>query len=575
MRPPKRTSIALLALLLSAPLLAETSPAQAGAAKAPSTTPRLPLGPANLPETRTVDQLAPGLNLTTITRGQADPAHEFWSIGVNLPVGEVLPDPDPDADQGSLATLDKAQAVKTQIAESPSVAAVLAAKGQDWQPRVEAVDWAPKMRDYRGGLAGYTLRVGKYATAPTAADPVFAALLAAHFKVFAVYTGQDGRPGNTGPWVVRVLTMDPRRFKGSVASTVGDAVSGQETTSAMAQKAGAIYATNGGFFSISPNDGTPGVPAGLSVVNGKVETAAVNGRVALILGRSGKGPRIEALSSHYTVSVGGSKHLLDALNRPAGVIRNCGGVGGDVPTQRPVQDFTCTDPDEVVAITPAYGIAPPAGAGVEALVSPSGRVTAVRARTGAAVPAGYTVLQAIGADATWLSKHARIGARVCLTTTVKDDRNRTVRFGSGDSVVNGGPLLVRNGRVDVDINAEGMVHENPALGLPTSALGAAFGYNWFIRDNPRTGAGIDAAGRLLLVQVDGRQDTLSQGLSIQAFAEVMRSLGSVQAINLDGGGSSATVINGRLVSSPSDVDSTGTHTERKDGDAIVVVPSSR
>lgn len=569
MRPPKRLSVVLLALLVTTPLLLEMSPAQA----VPDTSrpvAQLPLGPKNLPETRSQEQLAPGLTLTTITRGRSDPAHEFWSIGVNLPVGEVLPDPDPDADQGSLATLDKARAVQAQILENPTVAAVLAAKG--WQPRVEAVDWAPKMSDYPGGLAGYTLRVGRYGTAPTAADPMFAALVAAHFKVFAVYTGQDGRPDNTGPWVVRVLTMDPRRFRGSVASTVGDAVSGQETTSAMAQKASAIYATNGGFFSINPADGTPGVPAGLSVVNGEVQTAATNGRVSLILGRSGKLPSIAKLSSRYTLSVGGTTHLLDALNRPPGVIRNCGGVGGDVPTQQPVQDFTCTDPDEVVAFTPEYGIASPVGAGVEALVNPSGRVTEVRARTGAAVPSGYTLLQAIGTDSTWLSAHATIGARVKLTTTIRDDdRGRTVHFEPTDSVINGGPRLVRNGRVDVDINAEGMVHENPALGLPTSGLGAAFGYNWFIRDNPRTGAGIDAAGRLLLVQVDGRQDALSQGVSIQAFAEVMRSLGAVQAINLDGGGSSATVVNGQLVSSPSDVDSTGKHIERRDGDAIVIV----
>ncbi len=53
----------------------------------------------------------------------------------------------------------------------------------------------------------------------------------------------------------------------------------------------------------------------------------------------------------------------------------------------------------------------------------------------------------------------------------------------------------------------------------------------------------------------------------------MKSLGSVEAINLDGGGSSATVINGKLVSSPSDKDSAGNPLERKDGDAIVVVPS--
>jgi exopolysaccharide biosynthesis protein len=82
---------------------------------------------------------------------------------------------------------------------------------------------------------------------------------------------------------------------------------------------------------------------------------------------------------------------------------------------------------------------------------------------------------------------------------------------------------------------------------------------------------VDARGRLVIVEVDGRQDKVSQGLSIDALAHVMRSLGCVEAINLDGGGSSAAVVNGTLVSSPSDVVA-GARVERKVAEAIVVVP---
>jgi hypothetical protein len=371
-----------------------------------------------------------------------------------------------------------------------------------------------------------------------------------------------------------VLTLDPRVFHGHVSSTVGDAVSGQETTSAMARKAGALYAVNGGFFTISPLDGTPGVPAGLSVVSGDVLTTATNGRVALVLGEGGLRTRIARLNSRYTIRFGAAAHLLDGLNRPPGVIRNCGGVGGDTPTQRPVQDFTCTDPDEVVALTPRYGAMPPAGPGVEAVVGPNGRVTALRPRTGAAVPPGDTLVQAIGADAIWLAAHATPGTRMVLDTTVVDEQGRPVHFGPLDSVVNGGPQLLAGGQIAVNPGPDGLAHEDPALGLPDSALGAGFAYGWLVRDNPRTGLGVDAQGRLLFVQADGRQAALSQGLSILAFAEVMRALGAVDAINFDGGGSSATVVNGQLISSPSDVDKNGNPMERLDGEAIVVVPDA-
>jgi exopolysaccharide biosynthesis protein len=99
-----------------------------------------------------------------------------------------------------------------------------------------------------------------------------------------------------------------------------------------------------------------------------------------------------------------------------------------------------------------------------------------------------------------------------------------------------------------------MVHEgNPS-----------FQYGWALQRNPRTIAGVDAEGRTLLVTVDGRQ-LGEHGLSIKEAADVARALGMVEAINLDGGGSTAMVVDGVLVSSPSD--GAG---ERAVGDAIFV-----
>ena len=565
----RRFVVGLALLLVVAQPAWTGGPARAtGSPTVSATAARLPLGPAGLPESRVTRSPAPGLTLTTITRGFRDAKREFWTIGINIPVGPVQPDPDPNAAQGALGTLEKATAVAGQLMEDPAVARELAARG--WQPRVEPVDYAPRLIGYPGGLIGYTLRVGRYPAPPPADDPLLTALAAAGFRTSLVYTGQDGRPDDTGPWVVRALTVDPRVFRGRIGSSVGDAVSGRETTSDLARKAGAIFAVNGGYFVIGSGDGTPGVPVGLTVVNGTPLTAATNGRAALLL-RHGRA-RIQTLSSAYRLRIDDDEHLVDALNRPPGVVRNCGGVGGDRPTERPVHDFTCTDPDELIALTPTYGAAAPSGDGIEVVADSRGVITDVQPRTGQPVPAGSTVIQGIGADADWLAAHAAVGRRLHLDPAVTDADGRRVRFGPGDFVVNGGPRLLTGGRVTIDPVRDGLAHEDPVLRLPPSALGASFGYAFFVRGNPRTGVGIDRRGRLLIVQVDGRQENLSQGLPLKEFADVFKALGAVDAINLDGGGSSAAVLNGRLISSPSDTDAQGNRIERPVGDALVITP---
>ena len=89
--------------------------------------------------------------------------------------------------------------------------------------------------------------------------------------------------------------------------------------------------------------------------------------------------------------------------------------------------------------------------------------------------------------------------------------------------------------------------------------------------HPRTTIGYKADGTIVLWVVDGRQPLLSVGLTDQACAEYMKSLGCVAAIRMDGGGSSNMTI--RLpgdtklttVNSPSDGQ------ERNDSDALLLV----
>ncbi|MCL4527964.1 MAG: phosphodiester glycosidase family protein [Chloroflexi bacterium] len=76
--------------------------------------------------------------------------------------------------------------------------------------------------------------------------------------------------------------------------------------------------------------------------------------------------------------------------------------------------------------------------------------------------------------------------------------------------------------------------------------------------HPRTAIGYSKNGRYLyLVVVDGRQPLYSEGITLKELADLMISLGAQYAMNLDGGGSSTMVIEGkdsrpRILNSPID-----------------------
>ena len=67
----------------------------------------------------------------------------------------------------------------------------------------------------------------------------------------------------------------------------------------------------------------------------------------------------------------------------------------------------------------------------------------------------------------------------------------------------------------------------------------------------RTLLGHDANGSVHLVQFDGKTD--KRGVNLRGAANYLKSLGVINAINLDGGGSATYVINDTIVNYPSDV----------------------
>jgi len=84
---------------------------------------------------------------------------------------------------------------------------------------------------------------------------------------------------------------------------------------------------------------------------------------------------------------------------------------------------------------------------------------------------------------------------------------------------------------------------------------------------PRTAVGVTADGTILLVVVDGRSRR-SAGVTLGGLRGIMRDLGAVTALNLDGGGSSEMVVDGEVVNDPSDGH------ERHITNAILILPGA-
>ncbi|TWD80073.1 sporulation related protein [Kribbella amoyensis] len=540
-RHSSRPAVGLLAVLSVGSVLTGTAVAQPFTDTA-SATVALPLGPAGLQETRTTRALQPGVTLTTIVRGQTDPAVSRWTVEVAIPSSS----PDPDAPATALSDQPTADAT----------AAKLRAAGLD--ARVESVP-TPQLTDAGGGSLGWRVRVGSLPT-KAEADAVRTKVIAAGLSGSSLYTGWDGEPddvsGSTGPWHVQVLTVDPKKFRGTLDASYGLDLEQRETTSTLATLTGATAAVNAGFFVLDPKAGAPGDPAGVAVYDGRLVSEPTAGRPALVIADNARGTSVERFGWRGEVRGIGRPLPLDGLNRVPGLIRNCGGTADDLPTAKPLHDVTCTDADELIAFDAAYGVATPSGPGAEAIVDRRGVVTAIRATRGGAIPEGGRTVQATGTQVDALLAAAKVGRRLEIRAALTDERGREVGLSPRATIVNGGPNLLTDGRFDTTPKADGMA----------PAENRSFYYGWVHKRNPRTIAGVDQQGRTVLITADGRSVN-SLGLGIGEAAAVAKSFGLREAINLDGGGSTTMVAEGKVLNTPSDAAG-----ERPVGDALTITP---
>ena len=144
-----------------------------------------------------------------------------------------------------------------------------------------------------------------------------------------------------------------------------------------------------------------------------------------------------------------------------------------------------------------------------------------------------------------------------MNTALAYDSNAPYGYMVMNGVVLGTPEVHKGAKtylaIDGDGNCELRSMSTPLTGNEVTAISANF--DWLVKDGKLTSTsvertssdasrsmiGIKADGTLVFCQVDGRNAPVSTGLSNYEMGEMMLSLGCVNAVNCDGGGSSTFV----------------------------------
>ncbi|HWR44352.1 phosphodiester glycosidase family protein [Sporomusa sp.] len=315
------------------------------------------------------------------------------------------------------------------------------------------------------------------------------------------------RNSASGPVWAHILDVDPKAGFAIKPVLSNGAIQGLEPLLPMVERSRAIAAVNGSYF------GLDGSIIGLLKIDGEIASTPEVPRTALGIMPDGK---LFIDQVHYE----GKIELPDTRTVPINAVNRERGE------------------NELVLYNGLY--APATGSnnfGIEYVVV-NGKVTAVNT-SNSPIPSDGFVLSAHGAAARLISC-LKVGDSVKVNQTLGPEWDKT------QHALGAGPMLVKNNSVFLTTKIE------------------EFGSDVAGGRAPRTALGLKADGNILVVVVDGRHEN-SIGMTLLELALFMQELGAQDAMNLDGGGSSEMVLNGKIVNKPSD------GRERRVGDALAIM----
>jgi exopolysaccharide biosynthesis protein len=121
------------------------------------------------------------------------------------------------------------------------------------------------------------------------------------------------------------------------------------------------------------------------------------------------------------------------------------------------------------------------------------------------------------------------------TLSLKEEALANLKKWKLNWAVGGGPVLVKDGAIFISNNEE-----------------KKFAGKAITDHHPRTAMGYTKDGYIILLAVQGRMKNIAVGTTLTETAQLFIDLGAVEAINLDGGGSSCLLVNGKETIKPSD-----------------------
>jgi exopolysaccharide biosynthesis protein len=323
-----------------------------------------------------------------------------------------------------------------------------------------------------------------------------------------------------------------------------DAAIGTEKTSSIATRHGAFAAINAGFFRLD-NSIWAGDPAGALKIDGTILSESANDRISLLIDNAPTPCSVCApLESQTWVSF---EHLKTWNLVIAG--KQTFSVGG-INRERRETDLVLYYPEFGISTLTQNG-------GVEVVVS-KGKIKEINTELGSSkIPTDGFVISGTGKEYMDILKSLKIGRGIIFRSDFQVDEPTTDAKGTyrsfrpAEDVVAGVPQLIKNGKIDITWEQEKTTKS-------------------FVETrHPRTAVAKLKDGKFLMITVDGRTES-SGGIGLQDLAEYLLSLGAVDAMNLDGGGSTTMFVDGKVVNHPSDKEG-----ERKVSDAILVTPRKK
>lgn len=303
-----------------------------------------------------------------------------------------------------------------------------------------------------------------------------------HIKLVRYYQGKPVRLNiieadlsvNKNIKVVPVLASKTLSHKASITS--------------MARANNSLVAVNGAFF--LPQTGCP---LGTMMVDKKLYTGPVFNRVAM--GISDNGFYMDRVKLNASLRGGFNNIKVDNINQPR-------------------MSFAHT-----LCYTPDWGqLAPSIPKNGVQIVVDNGRVVAINKNRNLIPKTGFVV---VGQQS--VLSGVRVGQGLDLDIKMSPEWEHV------NHVISGGPYLVKDGEVYVDIREQKLL-----------SIGGR---------NPRTAIGYTKDNKFIMITADGREGS-SIGLTLTELAQYMKKLGCVNAMNLDGGGSTVMYVKGSIANKP-------------------------